>query len=204
MQFSTSSFFSLLLVILSFSSSAEDWSLVKESDGIQLYARKQASGLFEIKASTYVSAPPKAFINLLMDTDSGPQWIDNAVSVEVLSSPTPHIMIVQTLLNAPWPLKNRDMVTQSETTYDQQSGVISLTITDKSNYVPESPSRMRMKNIMGTWTLKPNQNGTEITYQGSGEAGGIIPTWLSNRVLVNSTFKSFENMRQKIKETKYQ
>jgi hypothetical protein len=204
MQLSTRSFFSFLCILISYSVNAEGWSLAKENTRVQLYTREHASGLFEIKATTDVKTTPSAFINLLMDTAAGPDWIDNAVSVEVLSSPKPDVMIVRTLLNAPWPLKNRDMITQSITTHEKQSGVLSLVISDKSDYAPQSKGRVRMKNVMGEWTLKPSEIGTQITYQGTGEAGGLIPTWLSNKTLINSTFKSFENMRLKVVEDKYQ
>jgi hypothetical protein len=204
MQFTTRSICSLFILFFPFFSYSNEWALVKENENIQIYAREQTSGLFEVKASTQVNTKPIAFINLLMDTTAGPEWIDNAVSVEVLASPNANTMIVQTLLNAPWPLKNRDMITQSETLYDQESGEVSLIITDKGDYAPETNNRKRMKNVMGRWVLKPIGSNTLITYQGSGKAGGVIPTWLSNRILVNSTFKSFEKMRKKITEAKYQ
>ncbi|TDF41582.1 hypothetical protein EYS14_01640 [Alteromonadaceae bacterium M269] len=204
MQFTTSSFFSLFFIFLSFSAVAQDWSLAKEGNEVQLLKRTQESGLFEIKAITQVSASPEAFLKLLMDTESGPEWIDNAVSVEVLASPNPETMIVQTAINAPWPLKNRDMITQSITSIDKRTGIMTLTITDKSDYAPELKNSMRMKNIMGTWTLTPNETGTQIMYQGSGEAGGVIPTWLSNKILISSTFKSFVNMREKVVQDQYQ
>jgi hypothetical protein len=204
MQFSTYSIFLFFLIFISCFATADTWSLANESNEVQIYTKKKTSGLLEIKATTEVKATPEAFINLLKDTAIGPEWIENAISVEVLSSPEPNIMIVQTLLNAPWPLKKRDMITQSLTSYDKNSGVISLIISDKSDYAPKLKNRTRMKNISGQWTLKPNTMGTQITYQGTGEAGGIIPTWLSNKILINSTMKSFENMRKKVIEDKYQ
>lgn len=204
MQLSTRSFFSLLLLLCSFFSNADSWMSMKEKEGIHLYTREQASGIFEIRVSTQIEAPPTAFIRLLMDTDNGPKWIDNAVSVKVLASPKPNVMIVQTLLNAPWPLKDRDMITQSTTTHDKHSGKVTLIIEDKNDYAPESKIRVRMKNVMGKWTLEPNKMGTQVTYEGTGEAGGVIPTWLSNKILINSTFKSFENMRRKVIDDKYQ
>ncbi len=49
-----------------------------------------------------------------------------------------------------------------------------------------------------------DENTTEITYQGYGDPGGAVPNWLANRLIKNSSFETFVNMRKQIRIKRYQ
>lgn len=187
--------FGLILNLLSMSLVAQEWHLEKSQEHVQVFTRANVHpqrnlDYQEILATTIVSAPSQALINLLEETAKAPEWIDNCIQVKLLSKKTPYINIVQSTFTAPWPLKNRDMVTQS--TLHQVGENIIIDIEDQGDAYPHQHNTVRMQHVSGRWTISPKPNGlTEITYQGSGDPAGNIPDWLANKVLITSTFNTF-------------
>ena len=194
----------LILSLICGSVIAQEWQLQKSQEPVQVFTRVKADpqrnlDYQEILATTIVSAPPHALINLLEETAKAPEWIDNCIQVTLLSKKTPHINIVQSTFAAPWPLKNRDMVTLS--TVHQEGEKIIIEITDAGDIYPQQQNTVRMQHVSGQWTISPKANGlTEIIYQGSGDPAGNIPAWLANKVLIMSTFNTFIKLTQRLNE----
>ncbi|GAC36773.1 hypothetical protein GPSY_1135 [Paraglaciecola psychrophila 170] len=62
-----------------------------------------------------------------------------------------------------------------------------------------------MQNMYGLWEASPLGNGrTEITYTGSGNPGGNLPTFIANKELITSMFKTFQNLNKVILLDEYQ
>ena len=199
--------FGLAFSIVSTSLAAEDWHLEKSQGPVQVYTRTPALKQHnvdyqEILARTFVSAAPQAFVDLLETTDKAPDWIDNCLQVKLLSKTSAHINIVQSTFAAPWPLQNRDIVTQS--TMRNVDEKIIISINDQGNAWPLQKNTVRMKHVTGQWTISPTENGsTEITYQGSGHPSGNIPDWLAKQVLVSSTFKTFIKLTHTLNQNQH-
>lgn len=187
----------LLAVIFSCSASkAQEWQLEKSQNKVKVFSR--LTDKHEILATTQVLASPQAFMRLLEDTEHAPEWIDNCLKVTVLSGLNANVKIVHTSFHAPWPLKDRDMVTESTSTTKDEH--ISIIVRDVGTEYPVQKNTVRMTNIQGQWIIKAiDDQTTEIQYQGSGNPSGNIPEWLANQVLVDSTYQTFINLNQRLK-----
>ncbi|MGO4892802.1 START domain-containing protein [Flavobacterium sp. W21_SRS_FM6] len=198
----------LLYFSLVMSAHSQEWQIEKSSGQTQISSRqlvenseKQAEK--EVKATTVVKASSASLLALLDDTANAPEWIDNCLEVKVLAGATSNTKIVRSTFAAPWPLQNRDMVIQSVTKVNADS--IFIEVTDAGQLYPEQNNTVRMTHIRGLWTVTQlSQELVRITYQGSGNASGKVPTWLANKVLVDSTFSTFLRLNKIITEQSYQ
>ena len=186
----------------------QEWQLEKTKDSVQVYSRDNSNqhnntAYKEILAITSVKASPSALLNLLNDIERAPQWIDNCISVVLLSGKDDKYKLVQSTFSAPWPLNNRDMLTKSLTTIQNQQIIID--IMDAGQTLPLQKNTVRMTDIQGQWTIKILDEGAiEIRYQGSGNPAGNIPMWLANKVLIDSTFNTFTKLSRLVTEDIYQ
>jgi len=173
----------LLLPMISWAETAQPvpWEMAKNQDGITIQTRKHRDGLVEIRAQMFVNTTYAAFMTLLEDSSNVPNWIDNVDSSRVLKQISDNENIVYTRFAAPWPARDRDMVTYSQ--FKQFAGALVLTIKDASDQYPEQEGFVRIKAVKATWTLEKLTNGmTHIDYTAFADPGGMLPNWLANKL----------------------
>ncbi|MGV1721501.1 START domain-containing protein [Vibrio furnissii] len=177
------------------------WHMAKSDNGITIQTRKHRDGLVEIRAQMLVPTTYAAFMNLLENSSNLPNWIDHVASSRVLKKISDHEHIVYTRFSAPWPARDRDMVTYSQ--FQQFPGSLVLTIEDASDQYPEKEGFVRIKAVKATWVLEKLTNGmTHIDYTAFADPGGMLPNWLANKLSVSSAFNTFEALREQL--PKYQ
>lgn len=169
-----------------------EWELASETNNVVIYKRNTTTGYIEVRGVTRVRNTPEAFTALLAQTALAPEWIANNQEVTVLSSHQ-NTRLVRSKFSAPWPLKNRDMVTQSTTYY--KDNALYIDIIDASTRYPASADFVRIRDVSGQWMLSSAGNGvTIIEYRGQANPGGNIPIWLANRTLISAMGETFENI----------
>ncbi|GGO69427.1 hypothetical protein GCM10010982_20560 [Bowmanella pacifica] len=209
MQFSLPVLLSLLLfsteALADCEVSGSQWQHVKSKHQIELYRRKSDSAVDDVMAKTLLRSDLSAFILLLRDTEQGPKWIANARQITLLDRPQTNQDLVHSVFNAPWPIRDRDLVTRSHYEQDPDSLVLTLIVEDASESLPKIPTMVRLQGVWSSWTLTPfPANQLEICYQGSADAAGNIPHWLANRMLLDGTFKTFVALRKILPNSIYQ
>jgi len=181
------------------------WKFEKKSSDVELYSQKTRSGFLKVKATTELPIEADLFLALLENVDIADNWIANCEKVEVINSPSDNERIVHTYFSAPWPVRDRDMVTYSKTSFDEMTNTITIRVRDYSSKLPGVENYVRMKNVNGVWTIKnSDENNISITYEGFGEPAGNIPIWMANNLLKSSTFETFKNMRAILKKQQYE
>lgn len=182
---------------LSFTSSANDWKLEKQQNAVSIYSKSTDSGYKEIKVTTIVESNPHALIALFNDVSFSSQWIHNCIEVETLQEVSPSQRLVNTFFEAPWPVKDRDMVTLSTITTSKLA--VQIEISDRSDAIPQHDKFVRMQNMHGLWEAVSLEEGnSEITYTGGGNPGGNLPTFIANKELISSMFNTFQNLKKVI------
>jgi hypothetical protein len=195
--------FYLLLTCLPGLCHALDWKLEKQKHQITVRSIKSDSGYKTILATTVVKSRPEALLRLLDDVQRAPIWIANCIAVEVISAPSENERIVHSYFSAPWPIRDRDMVTYSLTS--QLPTSLGIKISNRGNTYPINGAYVRMQDMYGEWQVSELTNGEiQITYQGGGNPAGRLPRWLANRALIDATFETFINLTDIIVEDRYQ
>ena len=195
----------MVLAILSHSNSclANQWKLEKQKGSVSIFSKKADSGYKEILVKTIVDTNPHALIALLDDVAFSTKWMHNCIEVKILEEISPTERLINSFFSAPWPVKNRDMVFHSKTTFNDNK--VQIEISDRGDTTPQHTKYVRMQNMYGLWEASALGNGTsEITYTGRGNPGGNLPTFIANRELITSMFKTFQNLNKVILLNEYQ
>jgi hypothetical protein len=193
----------LVALLNSNSGWADDWKLEKNKNNVSIYSKQTDSGFKEIQVKTIVEAYPHSLVALLNDVEFSSNWIHNCIEVKILSQTSPTERLINSFFTAPWPLKNRDMVFYSKTTFTHNS--VQIEISDRGDTTPLNPKYVRMQNMNGLWQASELENGkSEITYTGSGNPGGNIPVFIGNKELITSLFETFQNLKKVILLDQYQ
>ncbi len=174
------------------------WEFDSDDDGIIIYSREHKEGLVEISAQMFTPTSYGAFLTLLEDSENVPNWINNASHSRVLNQISVNENIVYTQFSAPWPVKDRDMVTYSRYWLDDLGFNIIIQDAPK-DALAQQDEYIRIHSVEARWTLqKLNDGTTSIQYRAFANAGGLLPTWLMNRLSKESARTTFNNLRQQL------
>ncbi|ENM8380185.1 START domain-containing protein [Vibrio alginolyticus] len=181
-------------------SANENWQFESDKNGITIYSREHSDGLVEIRARMFTPTSYGAFLTLLEDSDNIPNWIDNASHSRVLNQISATENIVYTQFKAPWPAKNRDMVTYSKYWVDELGFTIEIKSAPDS-YLAEQNGYARIRSVDATWELQKLTNDTTLVeYKAFTDPGGLLPNWLINKLSKESAWATFSNLRKELPE----
>ncbi len=181
-------------------SANENWQFESDKNGITIYSREHSDGLVEIRARMFTPTSYGAFLTLLEDSDNIPNWIDNASHSRVLNQISATENIVYTQFKAPWPAKNRDMVTYSKYWVDELGFTIEIKSAPDS-YLAEQNGYVRIRLVDTTWELQKLTNDTTLVeYKAFADPGGLLPNWLINKLSKESAWATFSNLRKELPE----
>lgn len=190
------------LLLFALASEAQEWTLAKHENGVEVYSRTLANNLLQIKALTTVKGNHQAFLSLVGDVEHCNTWIANCTKIEIIEASKQNTSVVHSFFNAPWPIKDRDMVTRN--THVKQDQRLNIFIEDVGQQYPTQPKYVRMTDVSGKWQLVEMADGSmSVSYVGSGNPSGNLPDWLARRVLLDSTFKTFSQLKSVINQAKY-
>jgi len=172
------------------------WSLARERDGISVFTRPvEGSGIREFKGTALVAASTERVRALLRDADRFKTWFPNTSESKLLARDG-DVAYQYSVLDAPWPVSDRDNVFRSETTVDPASGVVAIRVRAAPDYHPVQPERVRVRRALGLWLLEPiAKDSTRVTFTMHLEPGGGVPQWLINARVVETPFEALTNLR---------
>lgn len=198
---------SLFFLLISFSlNSQDDWQLQKEKNGIKVYTQEVAgSSLKAFKSVTEIETSVASLVAVCKDVASFPEWQESTIVAKILKTKdeTEHIHYLE--FAAPWPVSNRDNITQFTYQFNPKDGSVRVKIQTLPDYLPEKEGVVRIKESSGYYLFTPLSNGkVQVTHSAHADPAGNIPTWLSNSVMVDTPFKTLTNLKEQVKKEKYQ
>lgn len=176
--------------------SADDWEPVFESENLRILRRDYTgSELDEMQGVVRVQASLGALMALLKDADFNRHWVYRSGGARVLRESGYAQAYVYGVVDAPFPLSDRDSVVRFDYEQDPRTKQITINITNMPDFVPPEPQLIRVPDIGGHWLLKPDADGwVEVTYQIHGDPGGWIPVWFVNRAAEVSVKATLQNL----------
>lgn len=186
----------LACMLLAAPASSQDWEPLYRDDNLVVSRRAyEGSELDEIQGVLRVKASLNAVMALLRDAPFNRNWVDRSGGARVLQESGYGQAYVYGVVDAPFPMSDRDTVVRFDYRQDPATKIITVTITNLPDYVPERADFIRVPVMGGHWGLKPEAGGwVEVTYQIYGDPGGWIPGWLANRVAVSSVKNTLQNL----------
>jgi hypothetical protein len=175
---------------------AEGWETVAESGDLLVRRRPYpGSALREIQGVTHLQASLNEVMALLKDAPFNRHWVYRSGGAKVLEENGYTQAYVYGIVDAPWPMQDRDTVVRFDYHQQPDSGVITIAISNFPDFLPVDPRFVRVPDFGGYWQLRPEPNGrVEVTYQVYGDPGGWIPVWVANYAAVTSVTKTLQNM----------
>jgi hypothetical protein len=175
---------------------AAGWELVYEAHNLRVQRRDYAdSELDEIEGVVRVRATLNALMALLKDADFNRHWVYRSSGASVLQDSGYTQAYVYGVVDAPFPMSDRDTVVRFDYQQDPITKAITIAITNFPDFIPEKEGLIRVPKIGGYWRLKPEADGwVEVSYQVYGDPGGWLPVWVANRAAVVSVQETLRNM----------
>ncbi|MGL4564098.1 MAG: hypothetical protein ACRCVD_02285, partial [Halioglobus sp.] len=157
------------------------------------------SALQEIRGITRIEASLNAIMALLKDAGFNQEWVYRSGGAKILQENGYAQAYVYGIVDAPWPMHDRDTVVRFDYQQQAATGIITITISNFPEFIPASPPYVRVPDFGGFWQLRPEADGwVEVTYQVYGDPGGRIPVWVANYAAVTSVTNTLRNMPEVI------
>ena len=110
----------ILLILIAFflhpqapteESGKDEWKLEKDKNNIKIWTRKIGdSGIKSFKAIVIYDASVSQLASVLNDVEAYPEWMSDVEATKILKEISENERYYYLLVNAPWPLSNRDNV----------------------------------------------------------------------------------------------
>ena len=182
------------------------WKLRKDEDGITVYTRSvEGSSFDEFKAIAIIqNTTLNQVLDIILDVKYYTIFISDCTESGILYQRDKYYDIHYFRIKAPWPVKDRDAIYESETIITNNGKLAHISLSPLGNYIPERKDLVRMYRGAGFWEVEELPSRiVKITYQFHGDPGGKIPGWLANSVIVSNPFKTLKNLKEMLSGTKY-
>ncbi len=183
--------------------SASGWQLVEDDDGIKVWSLEiPDKDLPGFRGITMVNATIDELLAELLDFDKHPEWMWNTLESRLVKRLSDTRAIIYNLVNAPWPVKDRDMVMESDYRFtpDHKALTIRFQQTNDGN-VPVPWRVVRVPRIEGFyrfWSESPTR--TNVLYQVEVDIGGNVPNFSARRYARKLPFETLEALRERVEK----
>jgi hypothetical protein len=195
---------SFISLALTWPAHANAWELLLEDENLRVQQRPYAgSALNEIRGVTHIKASLNALMALLKDAEFNQQWVYRSGGATILKENGHAQAYVYGIVDAPWPMRDRDTVVRFDYRQQPDTHIITIAITNFPDFIASKDVFVRVPDFGGYWELRPEKEGwVKVTYQVYGDSGGLIPVWMANYAAARSVTKTLQNMQTAVKHYK--
>ena len=194
------------------------WKKIKSEDGIELFSQKVNGLKFkEFKGKTHIQASLASLISLMDDTTAYESWLHFCKEARVIKQISATERYLYFVYDIPV-VKDRHVIAHSCVYRASNDDTIFVRLKDASleeiSDLQNEPKFIRksgvtkVKKLMISWMFIPKENGlAEVIYRVYLDPKPSFLTKVSGRVdptLEDLVFESVRNMREKVREAKYQ
>jgi hypothetical protein len=185
---------------------SDGWESTKEADGIRVYLRdvdvspiKSFRGVIEMETSL------AALAAFLMDTEMAPEYVTVCERATILRRVSDTEVYMHSVNRPGWPVAPRDSIVHCKWSQDSQTLAVTERCVGVPDYLPAREGFVRVPLITTLLKLTPRGNGrVEVILEAVAEAGGWLPNWLINTVLVDTPFSTLSRIRNRLPFTGYE
>lgn len=186
----------LLLCLAPLASADDAWRLEREADGIRVWTRAvEDSPHRAIRARTLMASPMDAIVAVLQDTEACREWAQFCAEAHVHETIGEEEALIYTRNDLPWPIADRDVVFHVRWIRDAATGTVEMSAVATEGEMARQQGRVRLTDARSHWTLRPLDQGIEVTTEAHVDPGGPVPAWLTNRLLVDAPFRTLQRLR---------
>ena len=193
----------VMVLYSSYGVAEEGWQLTQDEDDIRVYTRPNPrTGLKDFKADMIVHASIEVVNSHMSALEDQTNWMYDRKLTRVLDRPDERSSIVYSITNAPWPVKDRDVVISFTYSENNTEDFTRIDVVNVDGYYPEDKDMVRVPYLKGYWELtKLEDNSTKIVFMNAATPGGDIPDWLADSFVLDMPYHSLNNFRDLLKKT---
>jgi len=182
-----------------------EWKLKRDRNGIQVFLSKVPGSRFRAVMSVMeIQAKPKELAALVTDLDSCPNWAAMCKSAKIVERISASESVVYSVNDAPFPVRDRDIVAHVKWRYDPTNGKISMRSSAKPDGLPKKKGAIRVQYASSEWHFTPKGDDRVLVESYAHvDPNGKVPAWLINLLIVESPYKTMKNMRKLILKGDY-
>ena len=187
------------------SAGANEWNLRKNENGIQVYSRKsETSSIDDLKIISVLPGTLSAVSALVIDANNFPNWIYSCKEGRILEQVSPTEQYQYQLLNAPYPVSDRDVVIHFTIRQDPATKIVYTKSIAVTGHLPVKKDAVRIPLFDGGYELQAMGNSqVKVTYLLKMDPGGSIPDWLVNMMIVTGPYESTFKMKEQVQRPEY-
>lgn len=194
---------------------ADEWRLVKDEDGIQVYLRERSdSQIQEYKGISIMQTSADSILAVFNDIDVCPIWFhqcENPLMIHRVSFLEHYGYQVS---NFPFPASDRDLIANVRFDEDPNTKIFTIRLQAAPDYCDQrqtevckkvrAMNKIRITRSDGKCSIEPQQEGfVKVTWQHHVEPAGMLPDWLINALLVDIPYYTMQGLRNLVKQDPY-
>jgi hypothetical protein len=139
----------------------------------------------------------------VLDAPNYTHWQYNTIEATTIKRISDSEQIYHTVIEAPWPVIDRDMVVHIKSKRDQDNHRLIITTESEANILPEKVGYVRVPSSHGKWiVIQKNKQQLQVKFTMQIDPGGSVPVWLVNWVCAEAPYQSFKNLKTILEKTK--
>gem|GEM_PF-653708 len=183
------------------------WQLIGSADGVDTYRMTHPNTeVCTFKGVGFVDAKIEIIGEVFRDIPAFPEWMANCKKATILKTIDRNTYIINTVISAPFPYKDRDMVVENQSIYNFDNGTALLTFRLARNFdFPEQSCCLRLTDLEGQYYFEYfGRDKTRVTYQYRSDPGGNVPVGLANEFQIKHyPAINIAGLREMVKKKKY-
>jgi hypothetical protein len=186
---------------------SDDWELTVRDKDVEIYSRPHSgSPLKEFKAVGPIDAPAHAVCAVIDDFQNYPKFMPSVTECRLIRRDGDSIVGYQRL--SPKVCADRDYTLRVwKESWRGPDGLVFMSHWLPANELgpPEKKGVVRVKICEGKWLLEPEGiTRTRATYSIYTDTGGVIPSFIANRVSLTGIRRLFAAIRKQVRDPRYE
>jgi hypothetical protein len=181
----------------------QDCTLRKSKEGIAVYTCDVKDSKFKsIRVElTLENTSAEKLMKVLLDIENYVQWQYKMVAAKVLERISDREFIYRTIVDAPWPADNRELIMHMKMEYDAAAQILLINVKNASYDYPAEKGVVRVPFSEASWKVTTENNDLKIIYLLRVDPGGSIPAWVINMGIADGPYHSFNHLKERIRTT---
>jgi hypothetical protein len=181
------------------------WSLKKHKRDIQIFTAKVPSSKYVAVLSVMtVNASPTSLAALVMDFENCPKWAAMCKKASIQQQISDNELIVYSLNDAPFPVRDRDVMARVSWLFDVESQKISMLSQAINSPLNVKKKVIRVSEAVSEWHFTPQENGQTLVENFAHiDPNGAMPAWIINALIIDSPYKTLKRMRRIVESGEY-
>lgn len=177
------------------------WELVEDDEGVKVWGLDiPDKDLPGFRGITMVNATIEELLEVLLDFKRHSEWMWNTTQSYMVKQMSDTQAVIYNMVNAPWPVKDRDMVMESDYRFTPDHKALTIRFKDTTMIKVPVPNRViRVPRISGFyrfWQESPTR--TNVLYQVEVDIGGNVPNFSAKRYARKLPYETLKALRERV------